>query len=503
MSQPMYSGTADPRPAPSCRGGTRVGSMRWNLSSSLFALIVLAGLSSHGQAQTFTVNTLSDTTDFAPGNGECADVADACSLRAAIMEANALAGRQHIVLGAGTYRLSLVGTMENGSTSGDLDILDDLDLSGAGAEASIINAAQTDRAFDIAPDGSGPVSVAMVGLTITGGFRISPPNDGEGGGIRIGTSGSLDLLEVAVQGNLAEMRGGGLLNRGQLIVRRSRIENNSLSNSPNQHALGAGLATGGPASSAWLIDTIVRGNHARRLGYGGGVAAFSGGRQGVHSPISLGDLVIEQSALIDNRAGLGGAIYANTPGTMLLLNSTISGNEANKGGGLFLERERATRIVYSTISDNRAAVLGGGIVNLQGPAEPFLHLAGSVVADNHPSDLRGPVWSEGHNLVTVDEGAPRWQAADGDHLGSPAKMGKLQWPEAGAPFHLPGTDSPVVDGGGDACPAIDQRGQPRPQDGDGDGVATCDIGAIERALADDIFANGFEPTEAVRGDATP
>ncbi len=503
MNQPVRAGTVDPRPATSRRDRTVVNDRQRTRLSILLVLILLSGFSGLGQAQTFTVNTVADSIDSTPGDGDCADVTAACSLRAAIMEANALAGRQHIVLGAGTYLLSLVGTMENGATSGDLDSLDDLDLRGAGAEASIIAAAQTDRAFDIAPDGSGPVSVAMVGLTITGGFRISPPNDGEGGGIRIGTSGSLDLLEVAVQGNLAEMRGGGLLNRGQLIVRRSRIENNSLSDSPNQRGFGAGLATGGPASSAWLIDTIVRGNHARRLGYGGGVAAFSGGRQGVHSPISLGDLVIEQSALIDNRAGLGGAIYANAPGTLLLLNSTISGNEANKGGGLFLERERATRIVYSTISDNTAAVLGGGIVNLQGPAEPFLYLAGSVVADNHPSDLRGPVWSEGHNLVTVDEGAPRWQAADGDRLGSPAKLGKLQWPEAGSPFHLPRADSPVVDAGGDACPSIDQRGQPRPQDGNGDGVATCDIGAIERALADDIFANGFEPTKAVRGDATP
>ena len=43
---------------------------------------------------------------------------------------------------------------------------------------------------------------------------------------------------------------------------------------------------------------------------------------------------------------------------------------------------------------------------------------------------------------------------------------------------LPG--SPAIDAANDAsCPAADQRGAARPFDGDGDGMAHCDIGAVE------------------------
>ncbi len=46
--------------------------------------------------------------------------------------------------------------------------------------------------------------------------------------------------------------------------------------------------------------------------------------------------------------------------------------------------------------------------------------------------------------------------------------------------HALWADSPAIDSADPAsCPADDQRGTARPQDGDGDGTANCDVGAFE------------------------
>lgn len=57
------------------------------------------------QAASFSVNTTADTHDAVAGNGVCADNGGACSLRAAMEEANALAGADTINVAAGTYTL--------------------------------------------------------------------------------------------------------------------------------------------------------------------------------------------------------------------------------------------------------------------------------------------------------------------------------------------------------------------------------------------------------------
>ena len=130
---------------------------------------------------TFTVDTTIDAVDANPGDGVCADSAGNCTLRAAIMEANAVPGAAAITLPGGTYTLSipLVGsgagfiTDENAAETGDLDITDDLTISGAGADTTIVDGGALDRVFHIMAEST----VSISGVTIQNGTSST------GGGI--------------------------------------------------------------------------------------------------------------------------------------------------------------------------------------------------------------------------------------------------------------------------------------------------------------------------------
>jgi hypothetical protein len=86
-------------------------------------------------AATLTVDTEDDSVDAFPGDGVCADATAQCSLRAAVMEANAAAGPDTVRLPAGTYTLVLSGAGEAG---GDLDVLDDLTVHGADRATTVL-----------------------------------------------------------------------------------------------------------------------------------------------------------------------------------------------------------------------------------------------------------------------------------------------------------------------------------------------------------------------------
>src|SRR5262249_31099524 len=97
--------------------------------------------------------------------------------------------------------------------------------------------------------------------------------------------------------------------------------------------------------------------------------------------------------------------------------------------------------------------------------------------------------SRGHNLVGAGAGCP--SDGPGDLTVDPAKvfttvLGPLQNNGGQTETHalLPG--SPAIDAGDAVCTdangaplTTDQRGKPRPVDGNGDGTRACDIGAFE------------------------
>lgn len=216
----------------------------------------------HGSATTtFTVNDTGDTQDAAL-DGTCADSNSKCTLRAAIQEANNVAGTDTINIKA-TGIIQLTGALPGLSS--------DLDINGPGA-----------RLLSVRGEGPGPidsyriftvvanVTVNISGLTVTNGHATDGTtglniNGDHGGGIR--NDGTLTLTGVTVSGNGAG-RGGGDANFGGYGGSGGGIYNNSgtltvsngtiTSNVANNNS-GGGIGNSG-GGSVTIKSSIVAGN---------------------------------------------------------------------------------------------------------------------------------------------------------------------------------------------------------------------------------------------------
>ena len=168
----------------------------------------------------------------------------------------------------------------------------------------------------------------------------------------------------------------------------------------------------------------------------------------------------------------GGAIHNH--GTARLTNVTMTGNHATStisesvgGGGGFYNAGTA-ELTNVTIAGNDATVRAGGIAG----APVTLH--NTLIAHNTGANgnCHGTHTNGGGNLEFPG-------ATCGVPVAARAPIGPL--PFSGVFELLPGSEA--IDAGTGAtppdCPATDQVGGARPLDGNGDGVARCDTGAIE------------------------
>jgi hypothetical protein len=168
----------------------------------------------------------------------------------------------------------------------------------------------------------------------------------------------------------------------------------------------------------------------------------------------------------------GGAIHNH--GVVSLENVTITGNHARStmlesvgGGGGFYNAGTAS-FTNVTIVGNDASVRAGGI------AGNPVTLHNTLIADNTGANgnCQSAETNGGGNLEYAG-------ATCGVPVAARAPIGPL--PVGGVFELLPGSEA--IDAGTGtappACPAIDELGGARPLDGDGDGAARCDTGAIE------------------------
>lgn len=284
------------------------------------------------------------------------DVVDAhdglVSLREAVLQANSTAKPDTITLPAGTYTLTRAGAGEEGGLTGDLDIKYPLTINGAGAAATIVDAASLDRIFDVHS-----TTATFAGMTIQGGRaelagNVAWPN--YGGGIYNG-DGTLTVNNCVVSGNYAANLGGGIFNGGTLTVTNSKISANSAAK------LGGGIYNYN-YESLTVSNSTLAGNKAPNGG-----AIYN----------NYGTVKVESISVLRNESSSGGGIF-NWYGTFTVTSSTLSGNTATFGGGGIANYGTLT-ISSSTLSGNSATVNGGGIKN-SSPGK--LTISGSTVLDN-------------------------------------------------------------------------------------------------------------------------
>ena len=451
--------------------------------------------------------------------------AGAGSLRAAITQANTMAGDDVIEFAAG-----LTGTVNLASA---LPVLtSNIEVLGPGAELMTIrrSAATLFRIFFV---GSGS-TVRLSGLTISNG-RTPAGSDG-GGGVR--NQGALTLANCAVLGNSSGTSGGGISTAGGTLTLTDTLVSGNTANSDgggvfafgtvhmtgttlaDNRAAGSTFASGGGlynlAGTTDLNRCTISGNFATAEGGGvfnasGATTTFDGCTFSANSTefsgaglMNAGTARLTNCTAVGNfgtsNSSVGGAI--RNGGTLSLVNSTVSGNSATFQGGGVLSHGPLT-LTNCTITNNRADADGngggdgGGLFNTGGATTT---LNNTIIADNfRGASTRDDVYissgtvSGSFNLVRVVNTAI---GGSSNLIGVDPRLGPLA--DNGGPTrtHALHLASPAIDGGSNAL-ALDAQGNPLTTDQRGAGFSrvvgtAVEIGAWEaQSRAPDVLQSTF------------
>ena len=330
------------------------------------------------QAGAATTYTVTNTNDSGAG-----------SLRQALDDANNNAGADIIVFDA-----SASGTIT--LTTGQLDIFDDVTITGLGATNSIISGNNASRIFYIY-NAAASLTVSISGLTMTDG------SSGVGGAI-VNWGNDLTLSSVVLTGNEATDDGGAIHNEipgsgngryAPLTIIDSEISNNTaVSNGGGFSVFFAGDVT--------ITDTVVTGNTSDNRGGGGyfykvrDVSIVNSSFQnndvtdagGGVSFLYADNISIDSSTFDQNSAVLnGGGVFAVYSDSFTMTNSTVSGNQGSDGAGMKLAYNGDVLIANSTIANNIGAANGsdGGALYLSGSSGD-LRIMFSTISGNSSED---------------------------------------------------------------------------------------------------------------------
>lgn len=371
----------------------------------------------------WVVLTKADTDDAKVGDGACATVAGPCSLRAALMEANASPDVNVILVPEGTY-----------STSEGWPVTEELRIVGEGPAKTVLDGNDQRRHFAL----YGGVKLTLANLTLQNGRDQA-------------TGGSIDLRAAA-----------------EVVLDHCHLINNRTID-PEFEGGGAIFIEG--ESSATIRDCLFQGNSAGQ----------NGGAIDNHS----GSLDIERSLFTDNTAHYGAAVHLATSASATAKDSTFSGNTTSVGGVIGHNSTGIFTLQHCTITDNdtTGSDFTGGLLLYNGAARYVLAnsiLTGNTILGATPSNCYdrepGPsalVTLQGANILDLESCSP---TPGGDGVVVASSIGDLSLSHNGGftqTVPLSEGDLAIDAGETGFCTTRDQRGLPRPAG------AGCDIGAFE------------------------
>lgn len=274
---------------------------------------------------------------------------------------------------------------------------------------------------------------------------------------------------------------------------------------PDINASGGGIQVDGGYLGEFVFNLILTNsiveNNETTVGVssGGGVFLFGFG-------------MIINCAIVNNLSSTysGGIGMVNS--NLTLINSTVSRNVGRLEGAMNLNGSYLF-LTNSTVAFNRATdpnSQSGGIA-AQDQQFSFSRLISrnSIISNNsagtaHGNDVNGRMYSRGHNILGNDTGTVIFDDLTGNQINVDPRLDRALSTNGGViPNHALRVNSTAIDSGDNcilgsggclAAPlTTDQRGVVRPQDADGNGTATVDIGSFEVTRQEVLNAPGAAP----------
>lgn len=298
---------------------------------------------------------------------------------------------------------------------------------------------------------------------------------GNGGGL-YNLLGTIQITSTRFENNTATIAGGGMYSyQSTLHTQGLTFQNNSA------ESHGGGMANY-HLPEATFTDLNASGNTAVR--YGGAIFNDTSNPQ------------ISQASIRGNYADRGGGIYNDNANPSIHL-TLIASNTGRIGAGIY-NYSSSISVVSSTISANAAKLRGGGVANYDGSSATFQNVTiafntagtggtggGFYNEDSSPVLTNTIIWGNSQGNLSGTSAFVTYSVIQGGYSGTgnlsaDPLLGSLQDNGGFSHTHAIASGSPAIDAGSPAlCPTTDQRGMPRPVDGNLDGTATCDIGGYE------------------------